>query len=164
MCPTLCDTIDGSSPGSPVPGILQERTLEWVAISFSNAWKVKVKSLSRVGLLATPWTAAYHALPSMGFSGQESWNEVPSSTSGKENPCQCRRLKRHRFDPWIRNIRWRRAWPPTPVSLPGEAHGQRSLVGYSPCGHKESDMSETLSTSEKRGFLTITWKRLSTSK
>ena len=60
-CPTLCDLIDGSPPGSPVPGILQARTLEWVAMSFSNAWKweVKVKSLSRVGLLATPWTAAY---------------------------------------------------------------------------------------------------------
>ena len=60
-CPTLCDPIDGSPPGSPIPGILQARTLEWVAISFSNAWKwrVKVKSLSRVQLLATPWTAAY---------------------------------------------------------------------------------------------------------
>ena len=60
-CPTLCDPIDGSPPGSAVPGILQARTLEWVAISFSNAWnwKVKVKSLSRVRLLATPWTAAY---------------------------------------------------------------------------------------------------------
>ena len=62
-CPTLCDPIDGSPPGSPVPGILQARTLEWVAISFSDAWKwkVKVKSLSRVRLLATPWTAAYLA-------------------------------------------------------------------------------------------------------
>ena len=58
---TLCDPIDGSPPGSPVPGILQARTWEWVAISFSNAWKwkVKVKSLSRVWLLAPPWTAAY---------------------------------------------------------------------------------------------------------
>ena len=74
-CPTLCDPIDGSPPGSPVPGILQARTLEWVAISFSNAWnwKVKVKSLSRVRLLATPWTAAYQAPPSMGFSRQEYW-------------------------------------------------------------------------------------------
>ena len=72
-CPTLCDPIDSSPPGSPVPGILQARTLEWVAISFSNAWKwkVKVKSLSRVGLLATPWIAAYQAPPSMGFSRQE---------------------------------------------------------------------------------------------
>ena len=70
-CPTLCDSIDGSSPGSPVPGILQARTLEWVAISFSNAWKwkVKVKSLSRVRLLATLWTAAHQAPPSMGFHG-----------------------------------------------------------------------------------------------
>ena len=72
-CPTLCNPIDGSPPGYPVPGILQARTLEWVAISFSNAWewKVKVKSLSRVRLLATPWTVAHQAPPSMGFSRQE---------------------------------------------------------------------------------------------
>ena len=78
-CPTLCDTRHGSPPGSPVPGILQAWTLEWVAISFSNAWKwkVKVKSLSRVRLLATPWTAAYQAPPSMGFSKQEYWSGVP---------------------------------------------------------------------------------------
>ena len=78
-CPTLCDPIDGSPPGSPIPGILQARTLEWVAISFSNAWKwkVKVKSLSCVRLLATPWTAAYQAPPSMGFSRQEYWSGVP---------------------------------------------------------------------------------------
>ena len=69
-CLTLCDPIDGNPPGFPVPGILQARTLEWVAISFSNAWKweVKVKSLSRSQLLATPWTAAYQAPPSMGFT------------------------------------------------------------------------------------------------
>ena len=78
-CPTLCDPIDGSPPGSPVPGILQARTLEWVAISFSSAckWKVKVKSLSRVRLLVTLWTAAYQAPPSMGFSRQEYWSGVP---------------------------------------------------------------------------------------
>ena len=78
-CPTLCDPRDGSRPGSPVPGILQARTLEWVASSFSNAWKwkVKVKSLSRVRLLATSWTAAYQAPPSMGFSRQEYWSGVP---------------------------------------------------------------------------------------
>ena len=78
-CPTLCDPIDGSPPGSSVPGILQARTLEWVAISFSNAWKwkVKVKSLGRVRLFATPWTAAYQSPPSMGFSGQEYWSGVP---------------------------------------------------------------------------------------
>ena len=78
-CLTLCDPIDGSPPGSPVRGILQARILEWVAISFSNAWKwkVKVKSLSRVWLLATPWTAAHQAPPSMGFSRQEYWSGVP---------------------------------------------------------------------------------------
>ena len=78
-CPTHCDPIDGSPPGSPVPGILQARILEWVAISFSNAWewKVKVKSLSRVQLLATSWTAAHQAPPSMGFSRQENWSWVP---------------------------------------------------------------------------------------
>ena len=78
-CPTLCNPIDGSPPGSPVPVILQARTLEWVAISFSNAWKwkVKVKSLSRIQLLATPWTAAHQAPPSMGFSRQEYWGGVP---------------------------------------------------------------------------------------
>ena len=76
---TLCDPTDGSLWGSPVPGILQARTLEWVAISFSSAWKwkVKVKSLSHVRLLATPWTAAYQASLSMGFSRQEYWSGVP---------------------------------------------------------------------------------------
>ena len=78
-CQTLCDPIYCSPPGSPVPGILQPRTLEWVAISFPNAWKwkVKVKSLSHVWLLASPWTAAYQAAPSMGFSRQEYWSGVP---------------------------------------------------------------------------------------
>ena len=72
-CPTLCDPIDGSPPGSLVPGILQARTLEWVAWK----WKAKVKSLSRVWLFATPWTTAYQAPPSMGFSRQEYWSGLP---------------------------------------------------------------------------------------
>ena len=78
-CPTLCDPLDGSPPGSPVAGSLQARTLQWVAISFSNAWKwqVKVKWLSRIRLLATPWTAAHQAPPSMGFSRQEYWSGMP---------------------------------------------------------------------------------------
>ena len=80
-CPTLCDPIDGSPPGSPVPGTLQARTLEWAAISFSIAGKgkVKVKSLSHARLLVTPWTAAHQAPPSMGFSRQEYWSAVPYS-------------------------------------------------------------------------------------
>ena len=79
-CLTLCDPIDGSPPGSAVPEILQARTLEWVAISFSNVWKwkLKVKSLSRVWLLATSWTVAYQAPPSMGFSRQE-WGAISFS-------------------------------------------------------------------------------------
>ena len=78
-CPTLCDPIDSNPLGSSVPGILQARTLEWVAISFYNAWKwkVKVKSLSHARLLATPWTAVNQAPPSMGFSRQEYWSGVP---------------------------------------------------------------------------------------
>ena len=87
-CPTLCDPIDDSPPGSSVPGILQARILEWVAISFSNAWKwkVKVKSLSRARLLVTPWTGAFQAPPSVGFSRQESWSGVPSPSPSP----QCR--------------------------------------------------------------------------
>ena len=78
-CLTLCDPIDGSPPGSTIPGILQARTLEWAAISFSNAWKwkVKVKSLSHVQLFATPWTAAHQAPLPMGFSRQEYWSGLP---------------------------------------------------------------------------------------
>ena len=103
-CPTLCDPTDGSPTGSPVPGILQARVLEWVAIAFFNAWKwkVKVKSLSRARLLATPWTAAYQAPLSMGFSRQEYWSGLPLPSSSPQSygmgvcnswsyklPCSC---------------------------------------------------------------------------
>ena len=82
-CPTLCDPIDSSPSGSTIPGILQARTLEWVAISFSIAWKwkVKVKSLSCLRLVATPWTEAYQAPPSMGFSRQEYWSLAQSMST-----------------------------------------------------------------------------------
>ena len=92
-CPTLCDPIDGGPPGSPVPGILQARTLEWVAISFSSAWKckVKVKSLSRVQLFTTPWTAAHQAPPSMGFPRQEYWSGVPLPSPGGMSSCTVKR-------------------------------------------------------------------------
>ena len=115
-CPTLCDPVDSSPLGSPVPGILQARTLEWAAISFSKAWKwkVKVKSLSYVRLLATPRTAAYQAPPSIGFSRQEYWSGLPL-------PSPRERL-------------------PTPIFWPGEVHGL-----YSPGSLKDSDTTEWLS-------------------
>ena len=92
-CPTLCDPRDGSPPGSPIPGTLQARTLEWVVIAFSNAWKwkVKVKSLSCVRLLVTPWTAARQAPPSMGFARQEYWSGVPSPSPHFR--CRCYQIK-----------------------------------------------------------------------
>ena len=101
-CPTLCDPRDGSPPGSPVPGILQARTLEWVAISFSNAWKrkVKVKSLSHVRLLATPWIAGHQAPPSMGFSRQEYWSQVPLPS-----PEKGRQIYKTIWDFWLLQAR-----------------------------------------------------------
>ena len=135
-CPTLCDPIDSSPPGPAIPGILQARTLEWVAISSSNAWKwkVKVKSLSRVWLLAIPWTAPHQAPPSMGFSRQEEtlknlpamW-ETQVKSLGWKDPLEKGMAIHSRF-------------------LPKEFHGQRSLEGYSPCGCKESDRTEQFPT------------------
>ena len=98
---TLCDPVDGSPSGCPIPAILQARTLEWAAISFSNAWKwnVKMKLLSRFRLLATPWTSAHQAPPSMGFSSQEYWSRLPLPSPKK---AECRRI--NAFELWC----WRR--------------------------------------------------------
>ena len=95
-CPTLFDPIDSSPPGSAFPGILQARTLKWVAIFFSNAWKwkVKVKSFSRVRLLETPWSAAHQAPPSMGFSRQEYCSGVPLSSRSLMRGCLLNRFNR----------------------------------------------------------------------
>ena len=100
-CPTLCDAIDSSPPGSAIPGILQARTLEWVVISFSNAWKwkVKVKLLSCVRLLVTPWTAAYQAPPFMEFSKQEYWSGVPLLPCTSNSQQQEGKTSPHRSKP-----------------------------------------------------------------
>ena len=108
-CPILCNPMDGSPPDSPIPGILQARTLEWVAITFSSAWKwkVKVKSLSRVRLLATPWSAAHQASTSMGFSRQEYWSRVPLPSLGPTLGGQ--KLKggnNSTFSKWRINFSW----------------------------------------------------------
>ena len=103
-CPTLCDPVDGSPPGSPIPGILQAITLEWVAISFSNArkWRVKVKPLSHVRLFVTPWTADYQAPLSMGFSRQEYWSGVPLPSP--ERVLRKSRFRRQKWHNFWRNI------------------------------------------------------------
>ena len=123
-CPTLCDPIDGSSPGSPVPGILQARTLEWVAIAFSNAWKWKVKEklLSRVRLLATPWTTAYQVPPSMGFSRQEYWSGLPLPSPLNTVGVPLRR---------IAHLKYRRRTEGTAVNVPLTAsEGQNFKLGF----------------------------------
>ena len=109
-CPTLCDPIDGSPPGSSTHGIFQARTLEWVAISFSNAWKgkVKVKSLSRVWLLVSPWTAAYQAPPPMGFSRQEYWSGLPLPLPSLSF------ASANQFNKLLLNIHNLHVWGPTP--------------------------------------------------
>ena len=102
---------------SPIPGILQARTLEWVAISFSNAWKwkVKVKSLSCVQPSATPWTAAYQAPPSMGFSRQEYWSGVPLPSPIKTCSFVLFTWQncgfRHRDNPQVTCLLWWPWWP-----------------------------------------------------
>ena len=105
-CPTLCDPIDGNPPGSRVPGILQARTLEWVAISSSNAWKwkVKVKSLSRVQLFATPWTAAYQAPLSMGVSRQEYRSGVHSSLIPNKTQDLCVAVSMYAASTWTIHV------------------------------------------------------------
>ena len=141
LCPIPCDPIDNSPPDSPIPVILQARTLEWVAISFSNAWKwkVKVKSLSRVQPSATPWTAAYQAPPSMGFSRQEYWSGVPLPSSSQSNHARITALSNsmklshahgatqrvgHGGEIWQNVVHWRREWQTTSVFLPWEPHEQ----------------------------------------
>ena len=114
-CSTLSDSMVYSLPGSSIHGVFQARVLEWVAITFSISSLLESRRLR-----------------DFDFHG------FPGGASGKELACQCRRI---RFDPWVRKIPWRRKWQPTPVLLLGKSHGWRSLVGYSLCGPKESDMS-----------------------
>ena len=176
-CPTLCNPIDGSPPGSSIHRILQARVLEWVAISFSKFLIVhpltRSNKLPQISIF-TAFLLIHHFNPtdpsfstmSFCYTVTISFNLCsimimyihlcvymfiyiymcmylygpPQCLSGKEPTCWCE------FDPWVMNIPWVRKWQPTPEFLPGKAHGQRSLVGYSPWGCKESDTTEQLST------------------
>ena len=155
-CPTLCDPIDGSLPGSAIPGILQARTLEWVAISFSNAWKWKVKGklLSHVWLFVTPWTAAHQAPLSMEFSRQEYWSGVLlfPSPGGFLNqgfvpgsPAASKWIL-YRWATWSAHIHtciyiyiYSLEFQSKSLSYwVSPLSGQRSLAGYGPWSHTES--------------------------
>ena len=129
LLPTLCDPMDCNPPGSSVHRIFLARTLGWVAIFFSKgpSWP-------------KDWTCISHILCA---AGRFFTIEPPGRASQvvKNLPANAGDM-RYRFDLWVGKIPWRRAWQPTAVFLPGESHGQRSLVGYSPRGHKESDMTE----------------------
>ena len=97
----------------------------------------------------------YISCPKAGCRG------FPGGASGKESACQCKRHKRHEFDPWVGTIPWRRAWQPTPVFLPGKSYGQRSLAGYSPQDHEELDRTEHTQSRMSPLFLSkcaLAWK------
>ena len=169
-CPTLCDPIDGSPPGSPSLGFSRQEHWSGLPFSLSNAWKwkVKVKLLSHVWLLATPFTAAYQAdQPREHIKKQKHYfaNKGPSSQDygeGNGTPLQYSCLENPMEEPggvqsmgslgvghdWVTSLsiftfmHWRRKWQPTPVFLPGESQGRGSLVGCCLWGHTESDTIE----------------------
>ena len=154
-CPTLSDSMDYSLPASSAHGIFQARVLEWGAIMWSQMWKICISS-------SIYCLSVYDYMKTIGISFPDSLlgsclvcdcqAPIPSTVVPKEWPILSAEHAHHwwrpGFDPWVGKIPWRRAWQPTPVFLPGESHGQRSLVGYSPWGHKESDTTEWLSTAQ----------------
>ena len=111
-----------------------------------SQWFTILISIFHVQAWSHIWGCAPHSTPDNNFIKLGKFlatlQVFRGNTSGKEAACQCWRHKRCRFDPWVGKVPWRRAWQPTPVFLPGESHGQRSLEGYSPQGHKELDMTE----------------------
>ena len=148
-CPTLCDPIDGSPPGSPHPWDSPGKNTG-VGCHFLLQC-MKVKSESEVAQSCPTLRDLLDcSLPGSSIHGIFQarileWGAIAFSiggTGGKESTYQCRRCHWHRFDPWIRKLQWSRKWQPTPVFLPGKSHGQRSLACYSPWGHTESDMSD----------------------
>ena len=101
--------------------VIKAHSIQWLFL--------KIALRDRIDFLQNPRTLGYDS------SNSASWSfhmGFPGGTSGKEPACQYRRCKRCRFNPWVRKLPWRTEWQPTPVFLPGESHGQRSLAGYSP--------------------------------
>ena len=137
-CPTLCDPMDCSPPGSSLYEIFQARILEWIAISFSRG-PSQPRDRTQVSCIAgrcfTDWAT----------------REATLDADLLEN-CY---IRRDGFDPWVGKIPWRRKWQPAPVSLPGKSHGQRNLVGCSPWGHKELGMTEQVTLT----YLCFAFKR-----
>ena len=123
-CLILCDPVDVSPSGSPAPGILQARTLEWLAISFSNAWmwKVKRKSLSRVRLFATPWTAAYQAPRWHHLYGRK-WRRTKEPLNESESCCCCSVASA------VSDCVWPHRWQPTSLPCPWDSPGKNTGVG-----------------------------------
>ena len=126
LCPTLQDPMDCSLPGSSVHGIFQARVLEWAAIAFSGVY------------IYIYFFFNYIKDDQILLDGNIG-KCLSGGTSGKEPACQCRRAKRCRFNPWVRNIPRRTSWQPTPLFFPGKSHGEKGMVGYRPKGPKESD-------------------------
>ena len=162
LCLTLCDPMDCSPPGSSVHGILQARILEWIAICFSRGsyWLRDWTQVSCIaGKLFTVWATRESLRSWTGpenswlYTNSQIYSTAIDGTSGKDAAYQC---WRQGFRPWVGKIPWRRAWQPTPVFLPGESHGQRSLVGYSAQGHKESDTTEA----NYRAYLPSTFAKM----
>ena len=159
LCPTLCNPMDYSLPGSSVHGSLQARILEWIAISYSRIALLKMSSKYSIKKkkysIKSHWESQYPFPTSMGKEELPSptflsmltfFQGFPTGTSGKEPTCQCRRHKRYRFDPWILKIPWRRAQKPTPVFSPGESRGHRTWglqsMGSQRVGHDWSDLAQ----------------------
>ena len=136
-CLNLCDPMDCNLPGSSVHGILQARILEWVAIS-SSMFHLYPSYFPHKNPRHPIISYVHISAASLKQSLLNNRTTIPwaspGGASGEEPSCQCRRHQRHRFNPWAGKIPWRRKWQLTPVLLPGESHGQRSLAGGRPWG------------------------------
>ena len=140
---TFCNIMAYSPPGSSVHGILQARLLEWIVIPFSrdlpdHHYNIMQSIFIFLEILHAFTHSSFHTLLAPGNSDHfivsihlpfpKGHMGLPGGTSDKEPACQCKRLKRHGFNPWVGKIPWRRAWQLTPIYLPEESHGQATVL------------------------------------